>query len=429
VTRTQSRILRAVVAAIVLVPLAATGVAAGEPGAPYRVKDINSSGSSDPTELTAMGGKLYFSAKGGGKGRELWFSDGTAPGTQRILDIRPGPAGSDPLSLVPIGNKLFFTADDGAVGRELWVTDGTAGGTLRLTDENLGPCCGFPNGLTAVDGALLFFVHANDNSRLELWKSNGTPSGTVRIKRFADGIHVGTGPESPPTAFAHRAYFHLSHCAFNVCEGRGLWVSNGTATGTKHFFSAPGANTAAPIAAASSRLYWNDGSRLLRSNGTAASSKIMTDVQATQLAPVGDNLFFHGQTFDADPADDGLWVSLGTAATTTLLAELDSVTELTPLGGLLLFVSGTHLMVSDGTPGGTHVLSTDSNLGTLSNIAGTLYFLMDGALWATDGSIGGGYKVFDNVQGGPMTEVNGTGYFVSAGNGQMGGNELWRFVP
>ena len=121
-----------------------------------------------------------------------------------------------------------------------------------------------------------------------------------------------------------------------------------------------------------------------------------------------------------------MWVSHGTAGTTKLLAQLPIVTELTALGTLLLFVSETHLMVSDGTNSGTHVLSTDSNLGALSNIAGTLYFLMDGGLWATDGSIGGGYKLFDNVSGGPMTEVDGTGYFASEGNGQMGGNELWR---
>ena len=136
----------AIVAALAILPAFSGRAAAAEPAAPYKVKDINSQGSSDPTELTAMGGKIYFSAKGGGKGRELWVSDGTAIGTQRIMDIRPGAAGSDPLSLVAIVDKLFFTADDGSLGRELWVTDGTAPGTQRLTTITVGTGNRFPDG-------------------------------------------------------------------------------------------------------------------------------------------------------------------------------------------------------------------------------------------------------------------------------------------
>ena len=344
------------------------------------------------------------------------------------MDIRPGPAGSAPLSLVAIGDQLFFTADDGSVGRELWVTDGTLSGTRRLTEVNLGSESRFPDGLTAVGGMLLFFVQASSADRLELWKSDGSAPGTLRVKRFfKDAYLMGEVLDSPQVAFGGRLYFHMEQCAFNVCEGRGMWVSDGTAAGTKHFFSAPGWNTFGPIAAAGSKLFWHDGRRLLRTNGTPSSSKVMGQMQVTKLAPVGNSMFFHSHTFDGDPANDGLGVSHGTAATTLLLAELESVNELTPLGSLLLFVSGTHLMVSDGTPIGTHVQNTDSDLGTLSNVGGLVYFHMAGSLWATDGTAGSGFEVYENVHGGPMTDVDGTGYFVSPG--PLDDKELWRFVP
>ncbi len=46
------------------------------------VADINpGSSSSDPRHLTAMNGRVYFVAKDGWSGLELWTSDGTAAGT------------------------------------------------------------------------------------------------------------------------------------------------------------------------------------------------------------------------------------------------------------------------------------------------------------------------------------------------------------
>lgn len=69
-----------------------------------------------------MNGLLYFTAKGGGKGRELWRSDGTADGTRRVKDIRPGSAGSNPYALTAVGGRLYFGANDGVAGVELWTS-------------------------------------------------------------------------------------------------------------------------------------------------------------------------------------------------------------------------------------------------------------------------------------------------------------------
>jgi ELWxxDGT repeat protein len=63
---------------------------------------------------------LYFAANDGSSGTELWASDGTLAGTQRVQDIAPGPANANPGGLAIAGDRLFFGANSGAVGRELW---------------------------------------------------------------------------------------------------------------------------------------------------------------------------------------------------------------------------------------------------------------------------------------------------------------------
>jgi ELWxxDGT repeat protein len=93
--------------------------------------------SSNPTELTNVGGRLFFSADNGTSGRELWMSNGTAAGTKRVKDINPGSGGSNPHELTNVGGRAFFAADDGTSGIELWISDGTAPGTRRV--KNIHP--------------------------------------------------------------------------------------------------------------------------------------------------------------------------------------------------------------------------------------------------------------------------------------------------
>src|SRR5690349_9755985 len=95
--------LIAISAAALLLAGAAAPVAADS--GPYLVKNIKT-GSADsfPGDLTALNGFLIFSANGGGKGRELWRSDGTATGTVRVLDVRPGQRGSSLNGITRVGS-------------------------------------------------------------------------------------------------------------------------------------------------------------------------------------------------------------------------------------------------------------------------------------------------------------------------------------
>ena len=69
-------------------------------------------------EFAMVGSTLFFRAEDAG-GPELWKSDGTALGTARVKDIRLGVNGSSPSDLTNVGGTLFFVADDGVHGREL----------------------------------------------------------------------------------------------------------------------------------------------------------------------------------------------------------------------------------------------------------------------------------------------------------------------
>ena len=110
-----------------------------------RLKDIfPGPGGSEPSELLAFDGRLFFRACDPTAGCELWTSDVTLGGTQRFKDILPGTGSGNPQHLVVAGDALYFSACDEAAGCELWVSDGTAARTRRLADIAPGPASSNP---------------------------------------------------------------------------------------------------------------------------------------------------------------------------------------------------------------------------------------------------------------------------------------------
>jgi ELWxxDGT repeat protein len=86
--------------------------------------------------------------------------------------LRVNGAGGFPDFLTNVNGTLLFTADDGGSGQELWKSNGTEAGTVRVKDINPGASDSSPAFLTNVDGKL-FFTAYNGSSGQELWNSDG----------------------------------------------------------------------------------------------------------------------------------------------------------------------------------------------------------------------------------------------------------------
>jgi ELWxxDGT repeat protein len=325
-----------------------------------------------------------------------------------VVEINSSSNGSNPRYLTAVGDTLFFVANDGSNGRELWKSDGTADGTVRIADINPGGSSSSPSSLAAV-GNTLFFVADDGSSGRELWKSDGTAAGTVRV---AD-IRAGSSGSNPSSLTAiDDTLFFVSN---DGSSGFELWKSDGTADGTVRIADInPGGSSSSP----------------------------------SSLAAVGNTLFF--------VADDGssgreLWKSDGTAAGTVRVADIragssgSNPSSLTAIGDTLFFSandgsSGSELWKSDGTAAGTmrvadiYLGEFGSNPSSLTAVRDTLFFVADMGsggyqLWESDGTTAGTARIADirnnesNYYSPYFTLTGNTLFFQANNNGR--GYELW----
>ncbi|HEX8435490.1 ELWxxDGT repeat protein, partial [Archangium sp.] len=186
----------------------------------FLIKDLRPGPvSSNPTGYTAFNGLVYFTADDGRSGKELWRTDGTAAGTVLVKDLAPGPASSGITQLVVLGNQLLFSAATGTEGRELWKSDGTAEGTVLVKDVLPGGDSGLAQQplLPIPSENVVVFAARNGTSGLELWRSDGTAKGTVRLLDLAPG--AASSYPSRFIAFGDSLLFQ----ADDGTTGRELW--------------------------------------------------------------------------------------------------------------------------------------------------------------------------------------------------------------
>ncbi|HEY0882347.1 MAG TPA: hypothetical protein VGD87_12480, partial [Archangium sp.] len=162
------------------------------------------------------------------------------------LNLNLGPnTSSDPETFVRFGDAgVAFFASRRGVGRELFVTDGTDAGTRLVRDVNPGTGSA-PLPLSAlgfVGGRLAF--GANDGTRDDLWLSDGTATGTRALTR--DG-----GWRALPATLPNGLYF-VSGPALN--SQAGLFRLDPGATDATRIASLTGCNAVPHFAAGTSRL-------------------------------------------------------------------------------------------------------------------------------------------------------------------------------
>ena len=148
------------------------------------VKDLYpGSAGSKPSHLVTMNVSgaetLFFTADDGASGNELFRSDGTSAGTMIVVDLNPGqvaflfPNSSFPSELTVIGGLLFFAATDPNDGRELFRSGGTAATTMKFDvfpGQTFGPNSSVPEELTAVGSTLYFRAIGTYAQGFELWR-------------------------------------------------------------------------------------------------------------------------------------------------------------------------------------------------------------------------------------------------------------------
>ncbi|RUO94389.1 HYR domain-containing protein [Corallococcus sp. AB018] len=197
-----------------------------------RVKDIDPVAQSIPPlpGLAILKDHVYFTASEGTSGYELWKSDGTEAGTVRVKDIAVGSGSSTPIDISTVGEQLFFFANDGVTGSELWKSDGTEAGTMRVKDIWPGTASSrTPDWGQFVDVDGVAFFMANDGSSgTELWRSDGTEEGTVRVKDLSPGSASSTISASNLKVYQGQLFFGF----FDGQQGNELWRTDGSEAGT-----------------------------------------------------------------------------------------------------------------------------------------------------------------------------------------------------
>ena len=206
------------------------------------IKDIftGSTGSPGPVvdyDYTPDGnGGVYFKAAGNTAltDRELWKSDGTTAGTILVKDIYPGTNTSelDGGTKTVINGILYFTASDPNFGKELWRSDGTAAGTYMVKDIYPGNFLSSEAFIIGVAGNTIYLQATTPGYLRELWKSDGTEAGTVLVKDIYPGVSGSGTPGNYPFFYSFSYGINLLFQATTASTGIELWKTDGTETGT-----------------------------------------------------------------------------------------------------------------------------------------------------------------------------------------------------
>lgn len=357
---------------------------------------------SDPAQFPflvgvgSVGGRMVFSiASNFGAPYNLWSSDGTVAGTQmigtRVANLTTGPC----------NGLLFFLADEVPPApyiTRLWRTDGTPGGTMGLVDVRAGGAAPVEGELACANGRMLF------NGPGGLWSSDGTVVGTSLMKSGVSALGWGTA-EAGGLVFFFQQKFGWQE----------LWRTDGTPEGTFKIRDL-GFYESGRAARAGDRAFVRtctvDTCALSIEDGTIGGSTFVATVPAPfntpeQLYAIG-RLFFVG--CGAFPPNCDLWQSDGTPVGTYRLTKIGGDHFSAPKGfaeafGRVYFsandgVHGWELWSSDGTEAGTRMFVDVASGSISSNPSGLffwrkrLFFAADDGpsgveLWATDGTPSG----------------------------------------
>ncbi|TSC34278.1 hypothetical protein FOF48_04385 [Corallococcus sp. Z5C101001] len=147
------------------------------------LKQLGASGTLGGPSLQTEG-LFYFVLTSPGHGDTLWRTDGTANGTHALKSL--GTTETFRQTLLQVGGLVLFVVTSPAQGTALWRTDGTTAGT-SLAKKLDAQVVTFTHWTREGNQALFLF---EDGANTEVWKSDGSPAGTVRLDAFGHHVYL-----------------------------------------------------------------------------------------------------------------------------------------------------------------------------------------------------------------------------------------------
>ncbi|MEM7198944.1 MAG: ELWxxDGT repeat protein [Planctomycetota bacterium] len=232
-------------------------------------------------------------------------------------------ANSHPTGIeVDAGGVAYFAASQEATGAELWRSDGTPGGTVMVADLEPGPRGSYPDDITPTPGDT-FLTASTARLGRELYATDGT---RTRLVRDIED-QAGSDPRDL-TPVGNLLFF----TAYEEDHGRELWVTDGTTPNTVRIEIVPGKSGASPhhLTALGSRLIFAATDRtgdteIWTANGTPAGLRRLADIHPAESSRPSDLVKFRGEVyFAATSLTRGreLWKTDGTPAGTMMAADV-----------------------------------------------------------------------------------------------------------
>lgn len=342
---------------------------------PELLRDVNTAfdrGFTAYSSLRSTPTQLFFL-----DGSELCVSKGTAATTVKLKGFKKVEG------LTVVGSMVYFAADDGTgSGTELWKSNGTVNGTVRIRDIFPGLRSSDPMYITAVNSTTIFFSAKNGSNGRELWKTNGTANGTVMVK----DIYPVTFSSTP--AFITKVNNMVFFSANDGENGIELWKSDGTPSGTvmvKNIY--PGFKMSSRpqlLTEVNGKLFFKahdgiSGFELYTSNGSEAGTFMLKDIGPGATSGGVENLVkLNGMLlFTANDIihGDELWKTNGTASGTVMVKDLNP-----------------------GKPGSNNTSPWSEPMGNFTPINGVLFFTAGKGqdelfIARSDGTAEGTYRV------------------------------------
>lgn len=235
--------------------------------------------------MNVLNGKLIFKVLHEDYAEELWISNGTVSGTAKLKTFSSGRTNrSAHYPTVIIGNTLYFVANDGIHSNEVWKTDGTASGTLMVTDLNTQETWGlnYEDDIRNVSAFrdTLYISARGDDGKWALYKSNGTSSGTMKVTNINPIVYsIVYGDEL--------LLFTLEDGEADSFSETDLWATDGTAAGTRLVYDLNSWNFTFSHEVVNDILYFStrEGGDLWRTNGTACGT-FKVDIGSREASPI-----------------------------------------------------------------------------------------------------------------------------------------------